>query len=110
MTEWGTEKEIETRRRIRLSVWAYAYEYRAHSIVPDHTFDFESYCVDLRIDTDRLDLDYWFRAEFEPATGMWIRKHPELEKVGQLYDWIHTPNPTFKDLNERFGICLKNMA
>lgn len=76
----------ETRRRIKLSIWAYAYEFRAHSIVPDAQFDVESYCVDLRVDTRRPDLDFWFRAEFEPATGMWIRKHPELHRIAELYE------------------------
>lgn len=81
-----TPKEIETRRRIKLSVWAYAYEFRAHSIVPDYIYDFESQCVDLRIDTDRPDLDYWFRANFQSDTGMWIRSHPEIDKVAALYE------------------------
>jgi len=83
---WGTPKEIETRRRIRLAIWAYAYEFHHHSIVPDAMFDVESYCVDLSVETDRLDLDFWFRANFETCTGMWIHKHPELDKIAKLYE------------------------
>lgn len=67
---WGSPKEIETRRRIKLAVWAYAYEFESHSIVSDQIFDIESYCVDVRIDTDNPMMDFWFRAFFEPCTGL----------------------------------------
>lgn len=82
---WGTPKELETRRRIKLSVWAYAYEFENKSLVPDAVFDVESYQVDLRTETDRLDLDYWFRGNFQPCTGMWIHQHPELNKIREIY-------------------------
>lgn len=81
-----TPKEIETRRRIKLAIWAYAYEFEDHSIVTDTVFDVESYQVNLNIETDRLDLDYWFRANFQPCTGMWIHKHPDLSRVKELYE------------------------
>ena len=88
MTVWGTPKEVETRRRIIVSVWAYAYEFCANSIVPDHIFDAECYLLaaGLHIDTDRMDLDYWFRGMFDPSTGLWIHKHPELDKISKLYE------------------------
>lgn len=86
MTMWGTPKEIETRRRIRLAIWAYAYEVESHSIVRDAVFDIESYQVDLTIETDRIDLDYWFKAYFEPCTGMWIHNHPDLLRIKELYE------------------------
>ena len=82
---WGTPKEIETRRRIRVCVWAYAYEIMNDLIVTDAVFDVECYQVNLAIETDRLDLDYWFRAHFQPDTGMWIHKHPELDKIHNIY-------------------------
>jgi hypothetical protein len=81
-----TRKEIETRRRIKLSVWAYAYEIRSHSIVTDAVYDVEARLVDLSVETNRLDLDYWFRAMFTPDTGMWIYQHPELSKIEKLYE------------------------
>ena len=93
---WGSPKEIETRRRMRLCVWAYAYEYKNHSIVSDAVFDVESYQVNLAIETDRLDLDYWFRANFEPSTGMWIRQHPDLEKIGQLYERFYNDRTAYR--------------
>lgn len=85
-----TPVEIERRRRIKLSIWAYAYEFHDHSIVPDAMFDVESYCVDLSIDTDRPDLDFWFRANFNPCTGQWIHNHPDLVRIGQLYKEFYT--------------------
>lgn len=83
--KWGSQVETETRRRIRLSVWAYAYEYEAVSLVSDAIFDFEAMMVNLSVNTRRPDLDYWFRMNFKPYTGMWIRNHPELEKIKGLY-------------------------
>lgn len=81
-----TPKEIETRRRIRLSIWAYAYEFDSNSIVSDAVFDFESLSVDLSISTDRMDMDFWFHGCFEPCTGMWIHKHPEIDRIKELYE------------------------
>lgn len=90
MTTPRTPKEIETRRRIIVSVWAYAYELASppRSLVPDHIFDAECYLLaaGLHIDTDRMDLDYWFRGMFDPSTGLWIHKHPELDKIAKLYE------------------------
>lgn len=100
-------KEIETRRRIRLALWAYAYEFENHSIVSDALFDMESYCVDLNVETNRIDLDYFFKAYFQPCTGLWIYKHPELYKVKNLYNWQYDKNQnsrnswTLGELNRR---------
>lgn len=83
---WGTPQEIETRRRIRLSIWAYAYEFMTHSIVSDSVYDVESFSVNLKIPTNRIDMDYWFWGNFNPYTGMWIHKHPELTRIASLYE------------------------
>jgi len=82
---WGTPKEIETRRRIKLCVWAYAYERQFHSIVSDSAFDHECLQVDLSIKTDRPDLDAWFLKNFDPSTGAWVHAHPELNKIAAAY-------------------------
>ena len=82
---WGSPVEVERRRRIRLAVWAYAYEFENDSLVDDATFDAEALKVDLAIDTGHRKLDAWFRKNFDPSTGMWIRRHPELHKVQALY-------------------------
>lgn len=83
-----TPLEKERRRRIVVSLWAYAYEFKNRSIVSDNFFDAECYMLvaNLRVDTDRPDLDYWFRGAFDPSTGMWIHKHPELDKIAARYE------------------------
>ena len=75
----------ETRLRIKLSVWAYAYEVQNNSLASDAEFDFYSYMVDLKKQTSRVDMDVFFKTEFEPCTGMWIHKHPDLAGIENLY-------------------------
>jgi hypothetical protein len=78
----------EIRNRIKLSVAAYVYEYRNHSIMTDHEFDELSTKVDLEVKTGNRKMDNFFKRYFEPATGMWIRKHPDkggLEDIYQRY-------------------------
>lgn len=82
------EVETERRNRIRLSLAAYSYEFRDVSIMSDAEFDALSRKIDLTKSTENDMLDKFFREEFEPDTGMWIRKHPELDKLGLLYDRI----------------------
>lgn len=74
----------ETRRRIRVSVAAYAYEILGESIMSDGEFDDLCKQIDLSIATRRPDLDEWFRTNFEPHTGMWIHTHPEKSRLHQL--------------------------
>ena len=85
MSSWGSPVERETRRRCRLTLWAYAYEFMSTSLVDDATFDRTAREVDLCIATGREDLDQWWRDNFDPSTGMWIRKHPELDSVHRLF-------------------------
>ncbi len=85
-----TRCEIETHRRIILSVAALAYEYAdpdngIESFISDHVFDRLSLCVDLSVNTKRPDLDEWFRREFDPCTGSWIRTHPDKNGLLRLY-------------------------
>lgn len=85
---YQTKKEIERRRRIRLSLWAYAYEIRGESIVSDAVFDEEARKVDLTIDTGNPKMDKWFKENFADYTGSWIGKHPELDKLAALYERV----------------------
>ena len=88
-----TEQEIQTERcrRIRVSVWAYAYEVMSVSLVSDHMFDSQCRLVDGCINTGNAKLDHFFRTEFNAHTGMWIHKHPDLEGVRKLYNkWIQS--------------------
>lgn len=72
---------LETRRRIRLSLAAYAYEALMISIMSDNEFDKLAQSIDLTIDTRRPDLDKWFRKNFQPHTGMWIHGHPDRKRL-----------------------------
>ncbi len=66
-----------------VSLWAYAYEFLGESLVSDETFDGQSYLLQqkLNIDTNRPDLDLFFRENFTPDTGIWVQKHPEIDKL-----------------------------
>lgn len=80
-----SDVEIETKRRINICVWAFAYQFLNQPLVPDSVFDVECMMVDLNINTSRPDMDSWFRKNFQPYTGIWIYSHPELDKIADLY-------------------------
>ena len=84
-----TAEEFERYRRIKVSILAYAYEILNKPVAFDHEFDDLCQKIDLSIDTDRPDLDKWFREEFSPHTGMWIHKHPELEGIKKRHDQFY---------------------
>jgi hypothetical protein len=89
---WGTPVEIETRRRIRLSLWAYAYEYKDDPLVSDEIFDKESLLVNLNISTTNAKMDKWFKKNFSPSTGFWIREHPDIEGLERIYNLLRNKN------------------
>lgn len=78
----------ETRLRIRVSVYAWAYEMHDNPLVSDEEFDRLCRQVDLSKSTDRPDLDKWFRENFNHMTGMWVRLHPEPEGLLRIYKTI----------------------
>ena len=82
---YSEEVDKQIKVRIKLSVCAYAYEFHNDSIISDGEFDDLSKQVNLNIDTRLPHMDSWFRDNFEPDTGMWIHKHPELDRVKRLY-------------------------
>jgi len=87
---WGSPEEIERRRRIRVSVWAYAYELLDRSLVSDETFDRECKLVDPSISTGHEVLDVFFREQFADYTGQWVHRHPEKHKLAALArSYIH---------------------
>lgn len=85
MTYKQTELERQRMLRINVALWAYAYEVHDNPMVPDFMFDDASNEIDLEFETDRPDLDKWFKENFVPCTGMWVHKHPELDKIKSLY-------------------------
>ena len=81
-----TDVETERRNRIRLSVAAYAYEYKSDSIMSDGEYDELSKKIDVSIDTENEVLDKFFREKFSPETGMWIREHPDISGLVLIYE------------------------
>lgn len=79
-----TIAEKEKRRRLRLSIFAFSYEFLNHSFVSDEEFDRLSKEVDLSIETGNEEMDRWFRENFEPCTGMWIQEHPHKERLKEI--------------------------
>lgn len=79
----GINQEI--RNRIRLSVAAYAYEMEDNPIMDDFEFDALSRSINPKEKTGNRKLDNFFKKHFNPDTGMWIRRHPELNKIAYLY-------------------------
>ena len=75
----------EIRNRIKLSVAAYAYEFKGDSIMTDHEYDELSLKVNPNEKTGNDMMDKFFRTQFQPDTGMWIRLHPEIKKLEYLY-------------------------
>ena len=84
--EWGSPVEKERRLRIKLSVAAYAYEYKNESIMSDAEFDKLCLQINKTVDTGHKVCDNYFKQHFDPSTGQWIRKHPELDKIAKLYE------------------------
>ena len=86
---WGTKKEKEIRRRIMLSVAAYAYEIKSETIMSDAEFDKQCSLIDINEKTGNRKLDSFFKKHFDPSTGQWIHKHPELRKIQWIYETFY---------------------
>ena len=71
----------ETRRRIRISVAAYAYEIDDDPIMSDKDYDKLASEINLHRETGNRKLDKFFKKHYSPHTGSWIRRHPELDKL-----------------------------
>ena len=78
----------EIRNRIRLSLASYAYEYHDDSLMTDAEFDKLSREIDPNEKTGNELIDRFFREEFVPDSGMWIRRHPELDKLKLIYETL----------------------
>lgn len=62
-----TPIEIERRNRIRLSVAAYAYEYKNESIMSDAEFDALALQIDPSVSTGNRKLDTFFKIHSLPT-------------------------------------------
>lgn len=77
------QKEIK--RRTSVALWAYAYEFKSDSLVSDQLFDKTCREINLEISTGNTIMDEWFKKEFTPCTGMWVYRHPNLDKLEEIY-------------------------
>jgi hypothetical protein len=82
---FGDKTAKQRRIRIRLTLAAYAYEFKNNSTMSDAEFDELSKQVDVFQRTGNDVLDDFFEKEFETDTGQWIQKHPDLPGVDALY-------------------------
>jgi hypothetical protein len=78
----------EIRNRIKVAAAAYAYEIENDPIMTDAEFD--ALCLKIKPDvvTGSKLLDTFFKTEFDPNTGSWIHKHPDLKKMSKLVLFI----------------------
>lgn len=86
MDQWGSDPEHQTRRRILISMAAYAYEILDEPYLSDHMYDDWAERIHPEIGTGNMELDIFFYDHYSPMTGMWIHKHPDLEGIKRLYD------------------------
>lgn len=56
----------------------------------DKDFDDLSKSIDINIKTNKPKIDKWFKKNFQPCTGMWIHKYPELDKLKIIYEQVFT--------------------
>jgi len=77
--------ELETHNRIKVLLWAYAYEMVNKPLVDDATFDKVCASIDLSINTTNKEMDEWFLKHFVPYTGQWIHSLPNKELIKLNY-------------------------
>ena len=84
--KWGSPIELEVRRRIQVSVAAFAYEFENNPVMGDDLFDWFAGRICKRMGTCHPILDEFFLIHFSPMTGMWIHKHPDLIGIRRIYE------------------------
>lgn len=106
---WGSPVEREVKRRIGLSVAAYAYEIADTPICSDGTFDWLAAQINPKQGTCHPIVDEFFAHNFSPMTGMWIHQHPELEGIKRTFTRYyntmrdHFEHPRIRELLKRQG-------
>lgn len=79
-----TSVERERRNRIRVAVAAYAYEVLDEPVMSDGDFDKLCLLIDPEIITGNRKMDAFFRIEFDPSTGAWVRSHPDQDGLARI--------------------------
>ena len=86
MLPFDVQFSSEIKNRIKLSVAAYAYEYKDDPIMSDAEFDSLSLKINPGEKTGNKKMDNFFKKHFQPDTGMWIRNHPQKPQLDYLYE------------------------
>lgn len=79
-----------TEKRLRASVVfnAVAYELYGINFISDSEWDTRALKVDITIDTDRPDLDEWFREHYTPYTSQWVHSFPDIHRMRELVQQV----------------------
>jgi hypothetical protein len=64
---------------VALAAWA--YERYAEPIMSDAEFDALALAIQPHLKTGHAKLDRFFATKFNPSTGQWVWKHPELDRL-----------------------------
>lgn len=99
MDEGKVDVSTERRNRIRLSLAAYAYEIENETIMSDAEFDALALSINPKMSTVETNcshkdrrrieiLDQFWERQFQPDTGMWIHRHPELGLIEAKYHYL----------------------
>lgn len=91
MRKWGLLTEKVRRDRIRIAVAAWAYESGYRPIMSDQEYDDLSERVHRQrnIATGYSRLDRFFQRSFDPDTGMWVHRHPNVQGLINIYMRVH---------------------
>lgn len=76
----------EIRNRILISVYAYAYEFLNESLIDDYEYDKLAQEINVNVSTNNIILDKFFNDCYVSYSGSWILKHPEIEKIREIYN------------------------
>jgi DNA ligase-like protein len=78
----------EKHNRIRVALFAYAYEIENISLIADSEFDELCGKIQPNEGTGNEEMDRFFRTEFNSSTGMWIHKHPQIAGIQRIFESI----------------------
>lgn len=83
--QWGSPVERERRNRIRVAVYAFAYECRDEALISDDEYDRLARSIKPTMVTGNPVIDMFFQHHYSPDTAMWIHKHPALHGIAGIY-------------------------
>lgn len=90
---WGSLTEQVRRDRIRIAVAAWAYEHNHKPSMSDGDYDALSERVHSHrnVSTGNHRLDRFFQRSFDPDTGLWVHRHPNIAGLENIYARYHYP-------------------